>query len=517
MRKIKDLLRLKFDRKLSHRQIAASLNIGVGTVHEYLERARAAQVTWPVCEQTPERELECLLFPSLCPQPAPEVALPDWPYVQRELARKGVTLLLLWEEYQQTHPDGIGYSQFCKRFAAYRQTLDPRMRQSHKAGEKLFVDYAGQTLPLTDPHTGEVHDAQIFVATLGASSYTYAEATLTQNVPDWIGSHVRAFAFFGGVPELLVCDNLKSGITRACFYEPGVQRTYQEMTAYYGCAVLPARVRKPRDKAKVEAGVLNVEQRLLAPLRNHTFFHLAALNEALAAQLLLLNTRPMQMSHQSRAELFATLDQPALRPLPALPYEVGIWSFARVHLDYHIQVDDRFYSVPYTLLKQEVEARQTGHIVEIFHRGERIASHARVLRKYGRSTLSEHMPEAHKEVTRWTSAHLLERASRGGPQTLLLAEALLLQPSHPALGYRACLGLLRLSEKYGPAALESACGQALQRGTLSYQAVKTLLETVPNPPLQSAPTPPAPPVQHDNIRGAGYYTAQIDTPAPSVT
>lgn len=517
MRKIKDLLRLKFDRKLSHRQIAASLSIGVGSVHEYLERARAAQVSWPACEQIPEIELERLLFPSVCRQPAEDVALPDWQSVQRELARKGVTLLLLWEEYHAGHPDGLGYSQFCKRFSAYRQTLDPRMRQSHKAGEKLFVDYAGPTLPLTDPTTGDVHDAQIFVATLGASSYIYAEATLTQGVPDWTGAHVRAFTFFGGVPELLVCDNLKTGITRACFYEPGVQRTYQEMAAYYGCAVLPTRIKKPRDKAKVEAGVQSVEQRLLAPLRNHTFFHLAALNEALWAQLLLLNTRPMQITGQSRAELFALLDRPALRPLPAQPYALGLWSFARVHLDYHIQVDHRFYSVPYALLKQEVEVREAGAIVEVFHRGERVASHARVLRPYGRSTHPEHMPEAHKEVAGWTSAHLLERASRYGPQTLLVAEALLLRPAHPALGYRACLGLLRLAEKHGSAAMEAACRHALQQGTLAYQAVKALLEATPNTPQQSPPVLPAPAVQHANIRGASYYATDTDTPAPSVT
>ncbi len=508
MRKIKDLLRLKYEQRLSHRQIAASLGIAVGSVHEYLQRAQDANITWPQAEQIPETQLERSLFPSVRALPDADLPLPDWHHVAHELTRKGVTLLLLWEEYQADHPTGLGYSQFCKRFAAYKSTLDPRMCQSHKAGEKLFVDYAGLTVALTDPLTGEITQAQIFVATLGASSYTYAEATLTQSVPDWIGAHVRAFAFFGGTPDLLVCDNLRAGITKSCFYQPDVQRTYQEMAAYYACAVLPARVRKPRDKSKVEAGVQSVEQRLLAPLRNQTFFHLAALNEALAVSLLALNTRPMQVTKQSRADLFAALDRPCLHPLPASPYEVGLWSRARVHLDYHIAHDDRFYSVPYTLLQQEVEVREAGQVIEIFHKGERVASHARRLHKYTRSTHDEHMPAAHQEVTRWSRAHLLERASRCGPQTLAVAEAILSRSEHPELGYRSCLGLLRLSEKHGNKQMEAACQQALCLGATSYQGVKALLGTLANTPAPPV-APDLPPVRHDNIRGANYYAPPV--------
>lgn len=509
MRKIKDLLRLKYQQKLSHRQIATSLGISVGSVHEYLQRVQDANLTWPQAEQIPEAQLESRLFPGLRALPEADTPLPDWQHVTRELTRKGVTLLLLWEEYQAHHPTGLGYSQFCKRFAAYKATLDPRMCQTHKAGEKLFVDYAGQTVALTDPRTGQITPAQIFVATLGASSYTYAEATLTQSVPDWIGAHVRAFTFFGGTPALLVCDNLRSGITKACFYEPGVQRTYQEMAAYYACAVLPARVRKPRDKPKVESGVQSVEQRLLAPLRNQTFFSLATLNEALVAHLLALNTRPMQVTKQSRADLFATLDRPCLRPLPATPYEIGLWSRARVHLDYHIAHDDRFYSVPYTLLKQEVEVREAGNILEIFHKGERVASHPRQLHKYTRSTQIEHMPAAHQEVTRWSRTHLLERASRCGPQTLAVAEAILSRSEHPELGYRSCLGLLRLSEKHGNPQMEAACQQALCLGATSYQGVKALLDTPTNTAGAPPVVPDLPSVRHDNIRGASYYAPPV--------
>jgi transposase len=393
------------------------------------------------------------------------------------------------------------------------------MRQSHKAGEKLFVDYAGMTMPLTDPTTGETTQAQIFVATLGASSYTYAEATLTQSVPDWIGAHVRAFAFFGGTPELLVCDNLRTGITKACFYAPGVQRTYQEMAAHYACAVLPARVRKPRDKPKVESGVQTVEQRVLAPLRDHTFFHLATLNEALVPLLQAMNTRPMQVTKQSRAALFADLDRPCLRPLPRTPYQVGIWSRERVPLDYHLTVDARFYSVPYTLLKQELDVRQSGNIVEIFHQGERVSSHVRVLQKYGRSTHLEHMPPAHKEVTRWTRPHLLERAARCGPHTLQVAEAIFSEGEHPALGIRSCLGLLRLGEKHGIPSVEAACQRAVSAGVPSYLGVQALLAAQRNTEgamlaeascgCASPRTSDLPPVRHDNIRGAGYYAPPV--------
>jgi len=507
MHKIKDLLRLKFQQKLSQRQVAASLGIAVSSVHEYLQRADKAQVNWPQSELLSENELHDRLFPPVALLAPEENALPDWKQVASELTRKGVTLLLLWEEYRAKQSTGLGYSQFCKRFAAYKDTLDPRMRQDHKAGEKLFVDYAGLTLPLTNPDTGEITAVQIFVATLGASSYTYAEATLTQSVPDWIGAHVRAFTFFGGVPQLLVCDNLRAGITKACFYDPGVQRTYQEMAAHYGCAVLPARVRKPRDKAKVEAGVQSVEQRLLAPLRNHTFFCLPTINQALAKQLLALNTRPMQATKQSRADLFCAHDRPALRPLPNQPYEVGLWEKARVHLDYHIEYDHRFYSVPYTLLKQKVDVREAGKVIEIFYQGERIASHIRPLPLYARSTLDIHMPAAHQEVTRWSSSHLLERAARCGAKTLLVAEAILLRGEHVELGYRSCLGLLRLVEKHGGPQMEEACEAALTRGMASYRGVKALLALQENTAALLPPVPDLPPVQHDNIRGAGYYTS----------
>jgi transposase len=510
MRKIKDVLRLRFESGLSTRQIATSLRISLGSVHEYLSRARVASLSWPLPDGLTEEDLEARLFPPPIMRSADARAIPDWQQTDIELKRKGVTLRLLWEEYRTANPNGLGYSQFCKSFSDFKATLDPRMRQTHKAGEKLFVDYAGLTVPLIDRTTGEIHQVQIFVATLGASSYTFAEATLTQSIPDWIGSHRRAFEFFSGVPELLVCDNLKAGVTTPCRYEPDIQRTYEEMAAHYGTAILPARVIKPRDKSKVEAGVQSVEERMLAPLRNRQFFSLAQINQALMPLLAQLNRRQMQGRDHSRADLFATIDQPALKPLPARPYEIGFWSRARVHIDYHIAADDRFYSVPYTLLKQEVEVRLCGATVEIFHKGERIASHTIIAAKYGRSTQEAHMPESHKAYAGWTSERMLAWVASTGSCTRQVGEAILSRYPHPQLGFRSCLGLIRLSESYGDLRTEAACRKALAMHSANYKTVKTILanhaDKQPDKPAET----PAPSVEHQNIRGADYYRAAPD-------
>lgn len=505
MRKIKELLRLKFESGLSTRQIATCLHIGLGSVHEYLARVRVAGLSWPLPEGLTEEQLEARLFPPPVSRSKDARPLPDWKQLDLELKRKGVTLRLLWEEYRTASPDGLGYSQFCKCFSDFKDTLDPRMRQTHKAGEKLFVDYAGLTLPLINGTTGEIQAVQIFTATLGASSYTFAEATLTQSISDWIGSHVRALAFFGGVPELIVCDNLKAGVTTPCRYEPNLQRTYEEMATYYQTAILPARVVKPRDKAKVESGVQSVEERLLAPLRDRQFFGLAQINQALAPLLDQLNARKMQGRDHSRADLFTKIDLPALKPLPRRPYEIGLWSRARVHIDYHIPVDERYYSVPYSLLKQEVEVRLSAAIVEIYHKGERIASHPRVAAKYGCSTQEAHMPEAHKAYAGWTPARLLDWVAKSGPCTRQVGESILASRAHPQQGFRSCLGLIRLCNRYGDERTEAACRKALAIHAVNYKSVKTLLENnidkQPDIPLDV----PVAPVQHPNIRGADYY------------
>lgn len=512
MRKIQEMLRLKYECGLSIRKIAASLHISVGSVHDYLARLEVAGVSWPQAQQLSEQQLAERLFGGATVVSVRGTKLPDWKHIDTELKRKGVTLRLLWEEYRTNYPQGLGYSQFCKRFQDFQKTLDPRMRQSHTAGEKLFVDYAGMTLPLTDPHTGESTPVQIFVATQGASSYTFAEASLSQTIPDWIASHVRAFAFFGGVTQLLVCDNLKSGVTNPCRYQPDIQRTYEEMAAHYGCAVLPARIVKPRDKAKVEAAVQSVEERLLAPLRNRQFFCLGDINQALRPLLAELNHQKMQGKEESRAQLFALLDQPQLLPLPIRPYELGLWSRARVHLDYHIAFEDRFYSVPYTLLKQEVEVRATPALLEIFHNGQRIASHVRVGQKYGASTQPEHMPENHKRHAEWSPERILVWVQKSGSAMKEVAEAILRSRAHPEQGFRACLGLLRLSETYGEQRAEAACKKALALCAPNYKSVKAILQNGMDRLPDKTQEAQVPSVEHDNIRGAHYYAASPSEP-----
>jgi transposase len=523
MRKIREVLRLRLQCGLSKREIAASCKIGLGTVYEYVRRARDAGLSWPLPEEFDDTELERRLFPpppkGVGPRP-----LPDWPTLGRELRRKGVTLLLLWYEYRAAHPDGYGYSRFCELYNQWAGTVDPRMRQVHKAGEKLFVDYAGLTVPIIDPRTGAAHAAQIFVATLGASSHTFAEATASQALPDWIGSHVRAFAFFGGVPAIVVPDNLKAGVTSACFYEPEINPTYQELARHYGVAVLPARVRTPRDKAKVENGVQQVERWVLAPLRNRRFFALAELNEAMLPLLHQLNARPGPGLPAPRLELFASLDEPALGPLPVNPYELALWKKARVHLDYHVQADGHFYSVGHRLIRQEVEVRLTRQTVEVFQQGQRVASHVRSFRKGGFTTLPEHMPQNHREWGEWNPERLTRWAEKTGPATAQLVEGILASRPHPSQGYRSCLGILRLGNEYGFNRLEAACARALAARALTYRSVKSILihrldAAAPTTAAAAGGAPSGPPgeasvspLQHANLRGAEYYQ-----PAPATT
>jgi transposase len=513
MRKIREVLRLRWEQGLSHRQIIASCGIGHGTVVEYLRRAGAAGLTWPLPAALTDAELEGRLFPPPAALPAAVRPLPDWVGVHRELRKKGVTLLLLWEEYRSSCREGaLGYSRFCALYQQWRGAAEPRMRQVHKAGEKLFVDYAGLTATVVDRATGEARAAQIFVATLGASSYIYAEATWSQALPDWIASHVRAFASFGGVPALVVPDNLKAGVTSPCYYEPELNPTYQELARHYGTAILPARVRKPRDKSKVENGVQQVERWVLAPLRNHTFFALAELNAALGTQLRALNERPGPGLPASRRELFATLEQPALKPLPPQPYELALWKKARVHLDYHVQVDGHFYSVPHRLLRQELEVRLTASFLELFHQGARVASHPRSYKKYGYSTLPEHMPAGHRAYAARDAERLLSRGREIGVATEALFQQILEARAHPEQGYRACLGILRLAEGHGAARLEKASRRALHTGACSYRSLQAILKhRLEEAPLPEPP-PPAAALSHPNIRGAGYYQNQEENP-----
>jgi len=505
MRKIKEVLRLKWEQGLTDRTIARSLSIARSTVGEYLRRARDGGLCWPLPAELDEAELERRLFPQAPGVPAGSRLLPDWTEIHGELRRKGVTLFLLWEEYRQANPEGYQYSWFCEQYRRWTEKLDLVMRQEHRAGEKLFVDYAGQSVPLVDPATGEIRNAQIFIAVLGASSYTYAEATWSQSLADWIGSHVRAFAFFGGVPELIVPDNLKSGISKACFYEPDLNPTYQDMASHYGCAVIPTRVRAPRDKAKVEVGVQVVERWILARLRKMTFFSLAEFNTEIANLVTFVNERPFKKLPGCRRSLFESLDKPALKPLPETPYVFAEWKKARVHIDYHVELDGHYYSVPYQLAKHELDVRLTRTTVEVFHKGRRVASHVRSYYRGGHATLKEHMPTAHRSYADWSPERLIRWAAKTGTATAKLVGAILSSRIHPQQGFRSCLGIMRLGKHYGAERLEAACTRALLIGGLTYKSVKAILTHG----LDQRPLPQAPietqALHHENIRGPHYY------------
>ena len=509
MRKIQEILRLKFGCGLSNRDIAKSISVGRSTIGDYLLRAKTAGLTWPLPESMDEAALERLLFPSASGTIRRDRPLPVWAEVQIELKRKGVTLALLWQEYKERNPDGYQYSWFCHNYDDWRGAIDPVMRQDYRAGEKMFVDYAGQTVDLIDQQTGEVKPVQVFVAVLGASNYTYAEATLTQALPDWIGSHVRTFAAFGGVPEVVVPDNLKSGVNKADFYEPDINPTYQDMASHYGIVVLPARVREPRDKAKVETGVQIVERQILAKLRNHTFFSLVELNKEIKRLLAELNNKSFQKLPGSRQSLFASLDQPALKPLPSVPYQFAEWKRATVHIDYHLEIDGHYYSVPYQLVKQQLDTRVTATTVEFFHKGKRIASHQRSYHKGRHTTVKEHMPANHRQYLEWTPERFLRWAAKIGPQTVILTEKIIASRPHPQQAYRTLLGLLRLGKSYTDQRLEAACGRALIIGAVSFRSVESILKTgLDNKPIPSL-NDQAEPIQHHNIRGADYFHPTI--------
>lgn len=505
MRKIRQVLRLSWSCGLSRRKVAQSCGMGSSTVGDYIDRAKSSGLSWEEVEGMDDGQLERLLFPSFV-KAAKNRPLPDWREIHTELKRnKSVTLMLLWEEYKEANPEGLEYSRFCDLYREWKGTLEACMRQEHRAGEKLFVDYSGKTIDVVDRSTGEVREAEIFVAVLGASNYTYAEATWTQGLEDWIGAHRRTFEYIGGLTELVVPDNLKSGVSRPCRYEPDENPTYHEMAEHYGTAILPARVRKPRDKAKVEAGVLLVQRWILARLRKRTFFSLAEVNRAISELLKKLNERPLRVVKQSRRELFEALDRPALRPLPRQPYELAEWKKCRVAPDYHVEVDGHFYSVPYQLLKKEIDARATDTTVECFYKGKSVAVHARSFLKGRHTTLPEHMPAAHRAYADWTPRRLIRWAENVGPGTAKTVEAIMAARAHPQQGFRSCLGLLRLGKSYGNDRLEKACLRALEIKSTSYKSVKSILKS--NLDRQPPPEPEQAmlPIEHDNIRGPEYF------------
>lgn len=499
VRKIRDVLRLKSEAQLSDRQIAAVLGSARSTVQECLRRARAAGVSWPLPEDVDDEALWARLYPRA--QEPPAYPTPDFARIQSELAHKGVTRMLLWREYKAQHSDGCQYSAFCRDYERWLGRQDAVMRFEHTPGDKLFVDYAGKTMAVIDRHTGEVQVAQIFVAALGASHYTYVEASLTQSVADWLAAHVRALEYFGGVPQAIVPDNLKSGVHRACRYEPDLNPSYQDFAEHYGVAILPARVRKPRDKAKVEVAVQGIERWILAPLRHQSFFSLADLNQALHTELERYNERPLSREAGTRRSRFRELDQPALRALPQRPYEYATWKRAKVFLDYHIEFERRYYSVPYRLIGKSVDLRITRHVIEVYYRGQSVARHLKASGARRFITEATHRPDRHRAVIELSHERLLERAEAVGPATATLLREQVSRRAHPDEALRASLGILRLAHDFSASALEQACQRALALQTYSYRAVRTLIIT----PLASPP-PSTAPVMHDNVRGARYFT-----------
>ena len=503
MKQLRNILRLRHELGLTHRQIVRSTGIGLGTVSEYLARAKGAGLSWPLPDDLDDTALEVRLYPRSATADPPRPPL-DLPFIHKELKRTGVTLQLLWSEYAENQPGGYRYSQFCEHYRRFAGRLHPSMRQTHKAGEKVFVDFSGKRPEIVDPTTGEVFPVELFVGALGASSYFYAEATLSQELPHWIGAHIRMVEWFGVCPAIYVPDNLKSGITTICRYEPGVNRTYEDFAHHYGGVVIPARAGKPKDKAKVEATVLLAQRWIMATLRNRTFFSLAELNAAIRALLPILNARPMQRLKVSRRELFETLDQPAMKPLPPNRYEIAEWKPVTVSIDYHVHVDENFYSVPYQLMKEKVEARVTTTTVELLFKSRRVASHRRLSGHGLYATDPKHMPHAHRAHAEWSPSRLIDWARKSGPAVGAVVSEILHSRPHPEQGYRACLGIMRLGNKYGPERLEAACQRARRLSAASYKTVKNILAAgVDRLPLFEDATQPTP--RHENIRGAAYY------------
>jgi len=508
MRSIKEVLRLRHQHHLSVREIARSCGLPVSTVGDYLKRAAMAHLDWPLAGELDEGQLQERLLattPVEPPEPtAADKARPDWAALHEQLRRKGVTLQLLWQEYRQAHPEGYRYSRFCELYRAWAATLEPVLRQVYVPGEKLFVDWAGQTVPIHDPQ-GPGSSAHLFVAVLGASNRTFVEAFANEQLESWISAHCHAYAFYGGVARITVPDNPRTAVLRPCRYEPLLHRTYQEMAEHYGTAIVPARVQKPRDKAKAETGVQIAERQILAVLRDQRFFSVGALNEAIAPLLAKLNAQPFQKLEGSRDEWFERHERAQLLPLPATAYEVATWSSAGVNIDYHVVVEHHYYSVPYTLIHERLDVRLSATTVELFHAGKRVAAHPRSHQRGTFTTLEEHRPKSHQRFLEWTPGRIIHWARSIGPHCARLVEQIMAERPHPEQGFRSGLGIIRLARGAGNARLEAACARALHHGTCSYRSVQSILGTqLDRQPIEPELPLPSPP--HANLRGSPYYS-----------
>jgi transposase len=525
MRRIREVLRLRHELKLSHRQISASTGMSKGSVHAYLRRAEEAELTWEAARGLDDAAIEARLFHDTVGRNEPPRRVPvDLPHVHAELRRTGVTLQLLWLEYREASASSLpsgkpySYSQFCDLYAGYRQRVDLTMRQVHRAGEKVFIDYSGKQPRIWDPATGEAIDVELFVAVLGASNLTYAEATRTQQLEDFCASTVRALEYFGGVPLIAVPDQLRSAISGPNRYDPDINPTYADLAQHYNIAIVPARPAKPRDKAKVETAVLVAQRWILARLRNRTFFSLDDLNAAIAELLEDLNTRPFRKLEGCRRSVFEAIDRPALQPLPARRWELARWKKATVNIDYHVDYDGRYYSVPHALVGEHVEVRVTSGTVEIFLRGHRVASHPRQWGPKGAaSTLDEHRPKSHREYGAWPPSRIIRWAATVGPTAAELVEQMLTRRPEPETAYRSCLALIRDAKKYDASRFEAACRRALLIGSPTRKTVLSILARgIENKPVVvDATDEQLPIVRHENVRGGSYFDRNETKEDPS--
>lgn len=505
MRKIRDILRLKLAADLSIRDIHRSTKVSVGQIQKLLSKARELNLSWPLPNDLDDAELARRFYPSADTRVSTRFAQPDWAAMHLELKRKDMTKQLLWEEYCQRYPNRCySYSQFCDRYRQWQKKQKRSMRQTHRAGEKCFVDYCGPTVPIIDPDTGEIRGAQVFVGVLGASNYTFAEATWTQSLPDWLGSHTRMLDFFGGRPQIIVPDNLRSATSRCCRYDPDLNPSYQQWAEHYQVAVVPARPYKPQDKSKAEVGVQIVERWILARLRHHSFFSLAELNQCVAALLTELNLKPFKQLPGNRNEAFATLDKPALQSLPAQPYQFTEVKTVKVNIDYHVQFKDHCYSVPHQYVGETLELHATESLVTLYFQGHQVAAHPRKHRG-GHTTEPTHMPERHQKHQQWNPQRLKRWARDIGQETEVWVRGQLDSRPHPEQAYRVCLGLLNLSREYPPQRLEAACVIANREGLVRLKQVKSLLKANRDQLPEALETSLKLPQQHDNIRGPQHF------------
>lgn len=504
MKQIREVIRLHLEHQASVREIAAACGIGRSTANDYVARIRSAGLSWPSAAELSEDDLRAALFRPDSPRVPLSRALPDFRQTRRELARKGVTLKLVWwQEYRATTLNPYSYSRFARHYAKWLKESDLRMLQHHKAGQKLFVDWAGQPVRIVDGLTGEVKEAPVFVASMGSSQFIFARVFAGQEQRSWLEAHAHCFEALGGLPEIVVPDNLKTGVVKACRYEPTVNPAYAELARFYGIAVLPARVRKPRDKAKVENAVQQVERWVLAPLRERTFFSIDEANEAIEAKLRELNDRVMKAAGCSRRELFEQEDLPAMRNLPEARYVYAEWKRAKVAPDYHVEVEGHFYSVPFTLVGKHVDVRIASGVIEVFDGHKRVASHLRAFSRRSHTTLESHMPERHQRHAKWTPERMVRWAATIGPNTAEFVEAILASKEHPELSFRTCMGVMSLGRRFEQSRVEAACAKALSLGALRYQSLRSILEKGLEAVPQTSELPSLP--THGNVRGASYY------------